>query len=318
MLPSRRRRDAFTLIELLVVIAIIAILIALLVPAVQKVREAAARTQCINNLKQWGLAMHSYHDANKKLPLGAISTPHRQTWVMYLWPYVDQTPMQAAFYSAASGGTGNLATQDFYLPPAVNQNLTTGVICGTIPLYYCPSDRPGALWKADPYWRARGNYVVSWGTRSVTGAGGGQAVFGYQSGNTGVPQVTTLVQITDGSSNTLLMAEIIIALNDTDFITHGDIFNDDVEAAGAMFMTDFTPNSGTDTMYCHNPPSNDPKAPCVEGSPGIASARSQHPGGVNTLFADGTVHFIANSIDGASWIALGTMNSNDTFTYNVQ
>jgi len=95
MFVRRRFKSGFTLVELLVVIAIIGLLVALLLPAVQSARESARRTQCLNHLRQWAIAMHTFHDANGHLPIGSRNNP-RQTWVMYLWAYIEEHPLDAA------------------------------------------------------------------------------------------------------------------------------------------------------------------------------------------------------------------------------
>jgi prepilin-type processing-associated H-X9-DG protein len=297
------------LIELLVVIAIIAILIGLLLPAVQKVREAANRMKCQNNLKQWGLAMHNYHDAMGSLPEGNRDNP-RRVWVVLVWPYVEQGNMYLQFDQ----------TVHFYQPPNTYVNTLNGIYAKTAPLYYCPSDRPGALWEGDIYWRARGSYVINWGNMAVPynpadpvqDPNRGIAPFGYtDNASRDRPRTSRLTDITDGTSNTMLMSEIITARNDTDYDIRGDMLNDDRPCT--QYMTLDTPNTGVDvspfcdaTHYPWNPP-------CTNANSTYShkAARSNHTGGVNVLFADGRVQFVQNSITLTVWRALGTMNGGE-------
>jgi prepilin-type N-terminal cleavage/methylation domain-containing protein/prepilin-type processing-associated H-X9-DG protein len=309
--PTGKLRHAFTLIELLVVIAIIAILIGLLVPAVQKVREAAARAQCQNNLKQWGLAIHNYTGSYKLLPPGATNSP-RHTFIIHLWPFFEQDNL-ANLYDP---------TQGFYVAPRNTvQNTFNGACAQPVPMYYCPSDRPGGLWQGDSYWRVRGNYVVNWGpnTRPWTAVPTAQAPFGWINDNPSTPQKVRLTDIRDGTSNTLFMSEIIMALANAQspYDIRGDVMNDDSSFVEFQFMTINTPNGGTDLNTCGNP-NGDPRMPCTNATASAnshlhAAARSRHAGGVNVLLGDGSVRFVDNGITLFTWQALSTMNGRETF-----
>jgi prepilin-type N-terminal cleavage/methylation domain-containing protein/prepilin-type processing-associated H-X9-DG protein len=316
VLSPRPQRRGFTLIELLVVIAIIAILIGLLIPAVQKVRDAANRMKCTNNLKQWGLAFQTYHDANNILPYASTSNP-RTTWVPLLWPYIEQGNLASAwnfsvgFYATPNGANGSSSL--------------TGVSVAQVPLYNCPSDRSQpAIWKDDSYWRARGNYVVNIGAHSLpytVGLGSSVSPFWWQGGNSGTPAIVKISDITDGTSNTMLMSEIIMAKQDSNgaYYSAGDIFNDDWGLAGFCFSTLITPNSSSpDQNYCGSPQNNsgDPLMPCSSTVPGAKylGARSRHAGGVNAVFADGHVVLVPNSINLGVWQALGTSQGGETNT----
>jgi prepilin-type N-terminal cleavage/methylation domain-containing protein/prepilin-type processing-associated H-X9-DG protein len=309
MLPTKsfRRARAFTLIELLVVIAIIAILIALLVPAVQKVREAAARTQCSNNLKQWGLAMHSYHDAYKHLPIGSRSGP-RQAWPMHLWPFIEQ--------SVLSQKIPNLATQQFYLPPAtINDGTLNGLTGARLGIYYCPSDSGSDITNNPNYCRRRGNYAVNWGISRYgqNPQPSAMAPFAHLNGDRTRPLVVKITSITDGTSNTLMMSETLMANSSSDNDWRGDFQNDD---GHCRFQALLTPNSTSPDIIQNGWFQNtgDPLMPAVAGARDaqVAGARSRHTGGVNASMCDGTVRFVTNSIDLGTWQALSTMNGGET------
>jgi len=308
MKSSTFRRSGFTLIELLVVIAIIAILIGLLLPAIQKVREAASRAKCSNNLKQWGLAMHNMHDSVGNLPQGNRNNP-RRVWVVDVWPFVEQGNMAIQFNT----------TLHFFQVPNTVQNTTTGIYASTAPIYYCPSDRTNAIWKGDTFWRSRGSYVINWGNQAVPINNGdalqspnlGTGPFGYRDyANASLPKVVKLNTISDGTSNTLLMSEVIMASQDADFDIRGDFLNDDRPCT--QFMTINTPNTTNAdvTPFCLN---NGVNPPCTTAGSGNShkAARSKHSGGVNTLMADGSIRFVRSSIASATWRALGTMDGNE-------
>lgn len=306
-------RAAFTLVELLVVIAIIGILVALLLPAIQSAREAARRMGCQNTLKQWGLAMQNFHSAQNTLPEGNRSNP-RRVWVVYTWPYVEEQGMSIQFDE----------TKHFYEPPNTVTNTTNGIYAKTSPLYYCPSDRPNALWKGDPYWRSRGNYVINWGNMATPynptdpqqSPKLGLAPFGYKdNASRDKPRETNFKKFTDGTSHTMLISEVIQTADDDQFDIRGDMLNDDTPCT--MYMTLNTPNSGTDVSPFQPTRKNqaDPPYTSVGSQYSHKAARSKHPGGVNVVFADGSLQFIQDSIDLATWRALGTMNGGETFTF---
>ena len=300
------RRPGCTLIELLVVITIIAILIALLVPAVQKVREAAARTQCTNNLKQLGIALHARHDAQKQFPKGLVwnngnyyDAP-RTGWNYSLFAYIEQNSVMQQLPPSAS-------SQQWYpwwSPEATGANPPTGVIIST---FLCPSDS-GNLIDTQPWGTfTLGNYHVFFGGMNLGDARvaniGQRAAFGVNWG-------ARFADFTDGTSNSMVMSEYLRsrgASNDQRGLLWGD------QPGYGHIYTQFSPNSSSPdliyTGWCDNQPQVG--LPCINGDTGpnnTAGARSQHTGGVNVLFGDGSVRFVSASVDLATvWRPLATI-----------
>jgi prepilin-type N-terminal cleavage/methylation domain-containing protein/prepilin-type processing-associated H-X9-DG protein len=330
------RRRGFTLIELLVVIAIIGVLIALLLPAVQAAREAARRAQCVNNMKQLGLAMHNYHDVHNAIvppriyslsqcPSGNVLSGCQDTpWFVLMLPQFEQTPLYNAFnFAVGSSGPGNIGL-------AINSTITATKVA----LFQCPSDRINVLNLTAigiPI-QTKGNYGVNWGNTQYDQ---GLITPNFPGVTRGMPfpldKSISFASVTDGLSQTVFMAEI---LQGSSADLRGTVWS---SLAGAgSFQTRFTPNSFYDFYQAVVPGMTPagianadilPKGFCVpepvQALPcntvsafafAFGGARSRHPGGVNVLLGDGSVRFIKNTINGAVWIALGSINGGEVIS----
>ncbi len=308
-----RRRSAFTLIELLVVIAIIAILIGLLLPAVQKVREAAARMKCSNNLKQFILAAHSYHDANGVLPPGRDSMD--MSTHCYLLPYLEQDNLCKLVNKA--------------MPWDDASNAAARAV--EVPVFRCPSDPrsvtpPG--WAGTNYRACQGSGIL-WGMPPSSGP---LSTLPPPNGVFYINSKTRLVGITDGTSNTAAFSEHLIgdfsngvssdrqdtywpktqpytpdaALADCANVNINDLQYQRVSDVGAPWLQGYH----STTLYFHVGPPNS-RSCMYPGGRIMTTANSGHTNGVNVALCDGAVRFVSNGISLSTWRAVGSRDQGE-------
>ncbi|QDT53064.1 Type II secretion system protein G precursor [Caulifigura coniformis] len=319
-MPESRRRIGFTLIELLVVIAIIAILIALLLPAVQQAREAARRTQCKNNLKQMGLALHNYESTYKRLPMlivadtcdigGVPRFPGGNSsydddgvnWTASILPYMDQSPVYNRL--TLSPWWGKFGATELYAA-SVGNPASGAVIPGCetpLEAFKCPSSILPRFVPAS--WTIPGNVVagqtsttraIGWPTTDYKGAGGSaRGDFGPMQKNCEVPGGHEFRDVTDGLSNTLLIGESSIVTSNNNPVVDGS--STGIQDWPTMYFT-----CGDDEMSRTNGRTN---APINNGVSAMRMAYginddangSFHTGGCQFVLGDGSVRFISENI----------------------
>jgi prepilin-type N-terminal cleavage/methylation domain-containing protein/prepilin-type processing-associated H-X9-DG protein len=306
----RLRRAAFTLIELLVVIAIIAVLIGLLLPAIQKVREAANRTQCSNNLKQIGLAIHNYHNAHNTLPPSRLGSQFA-SWFVLILPYVEQDNLYNQWDT----------TRTYYVQP-------TTAITTSVKLFYCPTRRSPSILStqfevsstgipdSQEHPGALGDYACNGGQYAnspivdLPSCNGAMCLATAQVNGSGQlvssKPLTSLSSITDGTSNTFLAGEKHVPLSK--FGQSGPNWGD-----GSIYNGDFPRN------FCRlggNPSFNLGQGPNDLVGPWHCKFGSYHPGICQFVFADGHVVSVANSVDMNTLQALAVINDGQVVPSN--
>jgi prepilin-type N-terminal cleavage/methylation domain-containing protein/prepilin-type processing-associated H-X9-DG protein len=318
-LPARR---GFTLIELLVVIAIIAILIGLLLPAVQKVREAAARMSCSNNLKQIGLACHNYHDANGKLP-SAYTALNGLSWHVNILPYIEQDNLYKRFD----------LTTDNPAHTAANRNNPNGLV--KIATYQCPSSPLKEQAFGAPNNTNGNSDLIPPGSGGQPAAiphyygvngprGNNPAGAPYPVGTArheGVPAATsgvfqrdgsiTLPGISDGTSNTLMVAEMSwvsprYGTRYRSWVRGGEEYRGVVAGRPSFVVSGRNVTNPINSIFTANliVPYND------------IPFGSMHSGGMNGCYGDGSVRFLRQSLDMAAYRALASRNGGEVLAAN--
>ncbi|GAA4442425.1 DUF1559 domain-containing protein [Bremerella cremea] len=300
MSTRTKSRPGFTLVELLVVIAIIGVLIALLLPAVQQAREAARRMQCANNLKQMALAMHTYHDAFGRFPIGALIvddgspwSSNRTTWLARILPQIEQVALHAQVnytnnsYDTSNPDIAKIEIAAYRCPSSADDPRTTTT------KETAPTDYAACVGHA---WNVGGNDINNRGWGAVIGPQKGKGIMAANGD-------MRFADVTDGLSNTMAIAEIL----------HGKWYSNNSTRPSCISgtLTEATDERNGDswliskyidvffnTQYTPNPFSPDCQ---YQGLWFNVAARSQHPGGVQTALGDGSVRFIAETIDLNTW-----------------